>query len=272
HTISHIFSGWSYTKGEPLLIYEYMPNGSLDQHLFCRSGALQQHPTHIHRWDTRYNIVKDIATRLHYVHHEYEPIVLHRDIKASNVMVDSTFQARLGDFGLACVVAEGKNSYTDIDWVWQLHQEADTLLDAVDPILTTNGFEAHDAKRLLLLGLACSSPNPSDRPTMMEALHIITKSAPPPEVPLEKPRFVWPPEEGHSLSSGYNTELSIVESSLITEVEMAAGGHASACGLVVTTEATVSSSVREDGFCGILPPLITLTDIYHYGKLQSRRV
>ncbi|KAF8704911.1 hypothetical protein HU200_031153 [Digitaria exilis] len=106
--------GWSYNKGEPLLVYEYMPNGSLDQHLFRWSGGNQQQPTPISRWDTRYNMVKDIATGLHYVHHEYEPRVLHRDIKANNIMIDSGFQGRLGDFGLACVVAKGKESYTDI--------------------------------------------------------------------------------------------------------------------------------------------------------------
>lgn len=259
------------------MIYEYMVNGSLDQHLLCKSRRPpQEHPTHnIQRWDTRHNIVKDIATGLHYVHHECEPIVLHRDIKASNIMIDRTFQARLGDFGLACVVTQGKNSYTDVgvpgtlgfrapeyiqsgkattksdvfafgvlileivtgkvavnkhfdhvtDWVWQLHQ-GDTLLDAVDPILTTtNGFEANDAKRLLLLGLACSSPNPSDRPTMAEALQIITESAPPPEVPLEKPRFVWPPEQGHSLGSSNSTELGNIDSSLTPEIEMTAGGN-----------------------------------------------
>ncbi|CAN6270834.1 unnamed protein product, partial [Urochloa humidicola] len=268
--------GWSYNKGEPLLVYEYMPNGSLDQHLFHKGGSPKHHP--IHRWETRYNIVKDIATGLHYVHHEYEPTVLHRDIKSNNIMIDSTFQARLGDFGLACVVAEGKNSYTDIrapgtlgfrspeyilsgkattksdvfafgvlileivtgktavnnkqfshvtDWVWHLHRDG-TLLGAVDPVLTTNGFEASDARRLLLLGLACSSPNPSERPTMVEALQIVTKSAPPPDVPLEKPRFVWP-QEGHSLSSGHSTELSVLDSSLTMEVEMTGGGQAS-CG------------------------------------------
>ncbi|CAL5036050.1 unnamed protein product [Urochloa decumbens] len=255
--------GWCYNKGEPLLVYEYMPNGSLDQHLFHISGSPQQHPTHIHQWETRYNIVKDIATGLHYIHHEYEPIVLHRDIKSNNIMIDSTFQARLGDFGLACVVdnilapeyvLSGKaTTKSDIfafgvlileivtgkmavnmqcshvtDWVWHLHQE-DTLLGAVDPILTTDGFEANDAKRLLLLGLACSSPNPSERPTMVEALQIITKSAPPPDVPLEKPRFVWPQEEGHSLNSGHSTQLTILDSSLTMEVEMTGGGQAS-CG------------------------------------------
>ena len=90
----HKFSGWSYNKGEPLLIYEYMPNSSLDQHLFGRSGGKQQQPSQINRWDTRYNMVKDIATGLHYVHHEYEPMVLHRDIKANNIMIDSGFQGR----------------------------------------------------------------------------------------------------------------------------------------------------------------------------------
>ena len=266
----HKFSGWSYNKGEPLLIYEYMPNSSLDQHLFGRSGGKQQQPSQINRWETRYNMVKDIATGLHYVHHEYEPMVLHRDIKANNIMIDSAFQGRLGDFGLACVVAEGKKSYTDIgapgtlgfrspeyiqsgkattksdifafgvlileivtgkvavdaqfchltDWVWRLHKEG-RLLDAIDPQLTTE-FQASDAKRLLLLGLACSNPNPSDRPTMVEAVQIITKSAPPPHVPLEKPRFVWPPE-GLSLNSDYSTELSGLGSSLTVGIEMTAG-------------------------------------------------
>ncbi|CAO2199111.1 unnamed protein product [Urochloa humidicola] len=270
--------GWSYNKGEPLLIYEYMPNGSLDQHLFGRSGGKQQQPTQIDMWDTRYNMVKDIATGLHYVHHEYEPRVLHRDIKANNIMIDSSFQGRLGDFGLACVVAEGKNSYTDIgapgtlgfrapeyihsgkattksdifafgvlileivtgkvaidaqyrhitDWVWQLHKDG-RLLDAIDPLLTTE-FNPSDAGRLLLLGLACSNPNPSDRPTMEKALQIITKSEPPPDVPLEKPRFVWLPlEEGQFLSSDFSTELSnsLAGTSLTSGIEMTERGQAS---------------------------------------------
>ncbi|WVZ83335.1 hypothetical protein U9M48_030495 [Paspalum notatum var. saurae] len=266
--------GWSYNKGEPLLIYEYMPNGSLDQHLFRRSGGKEhQQLALINQLGTRYNMVKDIATGLHYVHHEYEPMVLHRDIKTSNIMVDSTFQGRIGDFGLACVVAKGKNSYTDIgprgtpgfmspeyiisgkatsksdvfafgvlvleiitgklavdaqfrhitDWVWHLHKEG-RLLTAVDSQLMTEEFDPDDAKRLLLLGLACSHPNPSDRPNMVEAVQIITKSAAPPDVPLEKPRFVWEQEEGHLLSSDYNTEHSSLNRSSTYGVEMTSGG------------------------------------------------
>ncbi|TVT99151.1 hypothetical protein EJB05_55500, partial [Eragrostis curvula] len=70
------------------------------------------------------------------------------------------------------------------------------LLGAVDQHLGTAAFDADEATRLLLLGLACSSPNPADRPTMPQVLQILAKAQPPPEVPLFKPTFVWPPEGG----------------------------------------------------------------------------
>ncbi|KAI4967981.1 hypothetical protein ZWY2020_006879 [Hordeum vulgare] len=252
--------GWSYNKGEPLLVFEFMKNGSLDQHLFPRGGnssSTGQRYTGvtIRQWATRYEIIRDIATGLHYVHHEYEPMVLHRDIKASNVMLDLSFCARLGDFGLACTVAIDRNSATGIagtwgyiapeyavcgkatrqtdiyalgvlilevvtgqralanqvvddddvhitDRVWRFHQEG-RLLECLDPVLIVASSpdneeyldDGGDAERLLLLGLACSSPNPKDRPTMAEVVRVITKSALPPVVPLMKPRFVWPPPE-----------------------------------------------------------------------------
>jgi hypothetical protein len=57
-----------------------MTNGSLDQHPFGQQLQRSQQDTPIRQWDTRYGIVRDIATGLHYVHHEHEPMVLHRDI------------------------------------------------------------------------------------------------------------------------------------------------------------------------------------------------
>ncbi|XP_062225077.1 probable L-type lectin-domain containing receptor kinase S.5 [Phragmites australis] len=257
--------GWSYNKGEPLLVYEYMPNGSLDQHLFRGGGNGQQHEgAAIQHWDNRYGIARDIATGLHYVHHEHEPMVLHRDIKASNIMLDSTFRARLGDFGIACTIAVDRSSVTGVagtwgyiapdyaishkatrqsdiyafgvlvlevvtgkkwdfqigtqpdgdhitDWVWRLHREG-KLLEAVDAgVLAAEGHQldaADEAKRLLLLGLACTNPNPLNRPSMVEVVQVITKLAPPPEVPLETPRFVWPPEDWRSRNSVYSTAVS----------------------------------------------------------------
>ncbi|XP_059076987.1 L-type lectin-domain containing receptor kinase S.4-like [Cryptomeria japonica] len=89
--------GWCHRKGELLLVYEYLPNGSLDNYIFGeQKGALD--------WDRRYDIACDLASALVYLHEEWEQLVVHRDIKASKVMLDSNFNAKLGDFGLARLV------------------------------------------------------------------------------------------------------------------------------------------------------------------------
>ncbi|KAK3123852.1 hypothetical protein QOZ80_8AG0637070 [Eleusine coracana subsp. coracana] len=101
--------GWSHDNGELLLVYEYMPNGSLDQHLFSSSAPGR----HLLSWDLRYTIVKGVASALHYLHDEYDQRVVHRDLKASNIMLDAAFSARLGDFGLARAIETDKTSYME---------------------------------------------------------------------------------------------------------------------------------------------------------------
>ncbi|KAJ0233954.1 L-type lectin-domain containing receptor kinase IX.1 [Hirschfeldia incana] len=87
--------GWCHEKDEFLMVYEFMPNGSLDAHLFGK-----KQPQHL-AWPVRCKITLGIASALLYLHEEWEQCVVHRDIKASNVMLDSNFNAKLGDFGLA---------------------------------------------------------------------------------------------------------------------------------------------------------------------------
>ncbi|KAF8083387.1 hypothetical protein N665_0776s0012 [Sinapis alba] len=86
--------GYCRRKRELLLVSEYMPNGSLDQYLFH-----DQNPSP--SWLQRISILKDIASALSYLHTGATQVVLHRDIKSSNVMLDSDFNGRLGDFGMA---------------------------------------------------------------------------------------------------------------------------------------------------------------------------
>ncbi|XP_030533920.1 L-type lectin-domain containing receptor kinase IX.1-like [Rhodamnia argentea] len=90
------FVGWCQEEGEFLLVYKYMPNGSLDHHLF---GARRCLP-----WDVRYSVALGLASALNYLHEELEQWVLHRDIKAANVLLDTNFSTKLGDFGVAKLV------------------------------------------------------------------------------------------------------------------------------------------------------------------------
>ncbi|KAE8713370.1 hypothetical protein F3Y22_tig00110213pilonHSYRG00380 [Hibiscus syriacus] len=60
---------------------------------------------------------KNVASALHYLHNEYDQTVVHRDLKASNIMLDSYFNARLGDFGLARAIENEKTSYAELEGV-----------------------------------------------------------------------------------------------------------------------------------------------------------
>ncbi|KAF8388772.1 hypothetical protein HHK36_025452 [Tetracentron sinense] len=97
--------GWCRSQDDLLIVYDYMPNGSLDKFLF-------DEPKSILTWEQRFNIIKGVASGLLYLHEEWEQIVIHRDIKASNVLLDSEFNGRLGDFGLARLYEHGSNSST----------------------------------------------------------------------------------------------------------------------------------------------------------------
>ncbi|XP_062177349.1 L-type lectin-domain containing receptor kinase IX.1-like [Alnus glutinosa] len=98
--------GWCHERGELLLVYEFMPNRSLDTHLFTGESLLI--------WAMRYKVAQRLASALLYLHEEWEQCVVHRDIKSSNIMLDSDFNAKLGDFGLARLVDHLKESQTTV--------------------------------------------------------------------------------------------------------------------------------------------------------------
>ncbi|XP_039144088.1 receptor kinase-like protein Xa21 [Dioscorea cayenensis subsp. rotundata] len=86
------------------LIFEYMPNGSLDQWLHPADSELQQ-SNHLNLAQ-RLNIAIDIADALDYLHNSCQPPVVHCDLKPSNVLLDNDMAAHVGDFGLAKFLAE----------------------------------------------------------------------------------------------------------------------------------------------------------------------
>lgn len=99
--------GWcKREKGSFMLVYDYMENGSLDKRVFdCDESKMLS-------CAERIRILKDVASGVLYLHEGWESRVLHRDIKASNVLLDKDMNGRLGDFGLARMHGHGQVAST----------------------------------------------------------------------------------------------------------------------------------------------------------------
>ncbi|XP_010272491.1 PREDICTED: L-type lectin-domain containing receptor kinase VII.1-like [Nelumbo nucifera] len=95
--------GWCKREKRNLaLVYDYMENGSLDKRVFeCEESVMLG-------LEDRMRVLKDVASGVLYLHEGWEARVLHRDIKASNVLLDSDMNARLGDFGLSRIHGRGQ--------------------------------------------------------------------------------------------------------------------------------------------------------------------
>ncbi|KAI4389174.1 hypothetical protein MLD38_001429 [Melastoma candidum] len=218
--------GWCHRKKDLLLIYEFMSNGSLDSHLFHSLTPMS--------WGTRYKILREVASAVLYLHEGWESCVIHRDIKCSNIMLDSDFCAKLGDFGLARLVDHSKGSRTTVtagtfgymapesfyagksskesdvysfgvvlleivcgrtvidtragddrenlvNWVRKLYHEG-IAMDAVDESLGGN-FNPTEAECVLTVGLWCTHPSFSFRPSMREAISTLNLDSPLPTFP-----------------------------------------------------------------------------------------
>ncbi|AES62400.1 lectin receptor kinase [Medicago truncatula] len=88
--------GWCCEGNELVLVYEYLPNGSLDKVLHRNLSS-----SFVLSWKQRVNIILGVAAALTYLHEECERQIIHRDVKTCNIMLDVDFNAKLGDFGLA---------------------------------------------------------------------------------------------------------------------------------------------------------------------------
>jgi len=100
--------GWCQEKGQLLLVYDYMANGCLNAWIH-KCGKRQALSLHM-----RQSILEGVGEALEYLHEDCQSVILHRDIKSSNVLLDAEFKAHLGDFGLARLMDHHKLDKTTL--------------------------------------------------------------------------------------------------------------------------------------------------------------
>uniref|UniRef100_A0A0E0QQ13 Protein kinase domain-containing protein n=1 Tax=Oryza rufipogon TaxID=4529 RepID=A0A0E0QQ13_ORYRU len=138
--------GWCDSRKGLLLVYELVAGGSLDKHIYNTDRILT--------WPERYKIIMGLGAALRYLHQEWEQCILHGDIKPSNIMVDSSYNTKLGDFGLARLVDHGK--------AWQATRSVLGTAGYIDPVFVNTRRPSTESDvysfGVVLLEIVCAKP------------------------------------------------------------------------------------------------------------------
>ncbi|GAA0140329.1 hypothetical protein LIER_01697 [Lithospermum erythrorhizon] len=214
--------GWCFDRQESIVVYDYVPNGSLDKWLYG-VGVLP--------WTRRFKVVESVAEALSYLHSKQ---LAHKNLKPSSVFLDVSFRAVLGDFGfvipsagstrfesivsltadvfefgvLALEVVAGRNRKSGpggvdlLELAWSLH-EKDEKVKLVDRRMGSLVIP-EQAVRVIEVGLLCTMNENRGRPAMEEVLKFLNLETSIPELPFSRPLSLFPYSSTLGLCTGYS--------------------------------------------------------------------
>ncbi|KAK9277798.1 hypothetical protein L1049_027354 [Liquidambar formosana] len=163
--------GWGANRKTKLLFYDYLPNGTLGAllHEGCAGLTVE--------WDTRFKIALGVAEGLAYLHHDCVPAIVHRDVKAHNILLGDRYEACLADFGLARLVEEDNGSFSanpqfagSYGYIAPDHLKSKKdPIEILDPKLQGHpDTQIQEMLQALGISLLCTSNRAEDRPTMKD--------------------------------------------------------------------------------------------------------
>ncbi|PPS18389.1 hypothetical protein GOBAR_AA02190 [Gossypium barbadense] len=193
--------GYCLERTERMLIYEFVPNKSLDHFIFLEKQRQLV-------WPLRYKIIKGIARGLLYLHSDSRLKIIHRDLKAGNILLDKDMTPKISDFGMAKIVGENKSlqhtkriagtyGYMSPEYavhgrfseksdvysfgilmleiVWRQWKNG-TPIEVMDSALR-DSYVSNEVARCIHIALLCVQQDPEARPPMAKVVLMLSSSS-----------------------------------------------------------------------------------------------